>query len=244
MRELATLAQWQQGRLLLHGAAFASAGEATAVCGPKNSGKTTLLMHALQAGCRLIANDRAIVDPTVAGPTIRGMPTMVSIREPTLAYFPALAEQCAVGHYDCTRTVAECLTAQRTAQPAEGQRWMLPNLSGVQFCGLLGADAIQSAPLTKVLFASVEAQARGIELVRLSPDEAAERLARNLLTPCRPLRWPGVFQRFTDSAPPSEAQLAKLCRRVARQLPCYRCLLGPDAYREDAPWTNPQRMAA
>ena len=234
VRELATLAHWQRRRLLLHGAAFESEGAATVVCGPKHSGKTTLLMHALAGGSRLIANDRAIVDPTGTAATIRGMPTMVSIREPTLAYFPDFAEQCAAARYDCVRTIAECRSAQRD----DSERWTLPNLSGVQLCRLLGTTAIQSAPLAKVLFASVKPEARGAELIRLSPNEAAERLAENLLAPCRPLRWPSVFQRFTASAPPSDEELASRCRQLAEQLPCYRCLLGPDAYRSAVPWAR------
>ncbi len=236
VRELATVEQWQRGRWLLHGAAFESAGEAVVVCGPKNAGKTTLLMHALAAGCKLITNDRVVIDRLAAGPVARGMPTIVCVREPTLKFFPGLAKRCARTRFQRAPTISECRTADQMERLPIRIFETLPTLSGPQLCRLLGTTAIASAPLTKVLFPKVQPQARGVELVRLAPDEAAEQLAENILAPCRPMRWPSAFQRLAASAPPTWQRLLDHCRRLANDVACYRCVLGPDAYCAAVPW--------
>jgi hypothetical protein len=244
VRELATFEQWQRGRWLLHGAAFESAGGAVVVCGPKNAGKTTLLMHALQAGCKLITNDRVVVDRLAAGPVAHGMPTIVCVREPTLEFFPGLAKRCAEARFQRALTISECRTVDRSETLSGENVESLPTLSGAQLCRLLGTTAVQSAPLTKVLFPNVRPQARGIELIRLAADEAAAQLAENILAPCRPLRWSSAFARFAACAPPAWQRLLDGCRRLANDVDCYRCVLGPDAFRAAAPWLEPRRLAA
>jgi hypothetical protein len=202
-------------------------------------------MHALQAGCQLITNDRVVVDRSTAGPLARGMPTIVSIREPTLKFFPGLAKRCAQARFQRALTIAECRTADRIEPLSGSNVESLPTLSGAQLCRLLGTTAVQTAPLTKVLFPNVQPQARGIELIRLTPDEAADRLAENILAPCRPLRWPDAFERFGACAPPTWQRVLENCRRLASDVACYRCVLGPDAYYcEEAPWLQPRRSAA
>ncbi len=244
VRELATFEQWQRGRWLLHGAAFESAEGAVVVCGPKNAGKTTLLMHALQAGCKLITNDRVVVERLAAGPVARGMPTIVCVREPTLKFFPGLARRCAEARFQRALTISECRTTWRIEPLSDGNVESLPTLSGEQLCHLLSTTAVQSAPLAKVLFPNVQPQARGVEMIRLATDEAAAQLAENILAPCRPLRWSSAFERFAACAPPAWQRLLDNCRRIANDVACYRCVLGPDAYRAGAPWLEPRRLAA
>ena len=172
------------------------------------------------------------------------MPTIVSVREPTLKFFPGLANHFAQVRFQCALTISECLAAERIDQLSVWNIESLPTLSGAQLCRLLGTTAVASAPLTKVLFPKVQLQARGVELIRLTPDKAAEQLAENILAPCHPMRWPSAFQRFAANVPPAWQHLPDHCRRLANDVACYRCVLGSDAYCTAVPWLQARRLAA
>jgi len=54
------------------------------LAGPKKSGKTTLLMHLLSGGgADYVANDRVAVAWRDGVPVLRGMPTIITLREAT-----------------------------------------------------------------------------------------------------------------------------------------------------------------
>jgi hypothetical protein len=64
VREFAAARMLRQPTVIdLHAAAFVVGGRAVLIVGPKEAGKTTLLVHALASGCaELLANDRVFVD--------------------------------------------------------------------------------------------------------------------------------------------------------------------------------------
>jgi hypothetical protein len=92
VREIATAHAHSRRRTLgLHAAAFAARGRACLVVGPKRSGKTTLLVHALSSGnAVLLANDRVLVDATEETGLALGVPAVISLRQGTLGRFPGL----------------------------------------------------------------------------------------------------------------------------------------------------------
>ena len=91
VRELAMAASLARGGLLLHGAAFAIGGRGVVLAGPRRAGKSTLLLHALQAaGALFISNDRVLARQGQDRVVLRGMPTIVNLRPGTLATFPAV----------------------------------------------------------------------------------------------------------------------------------------------------------
>ena len=85
VRELATNHLLARGALLLHASAFVLDENGVLILGPSGSGKTTLLLAALGQGATYVANDRVFVRGDTA---VRGVPTIVSLRAGTAAYFP------------------------------------------------------------------------------------------------------------------------------------------------------------
>src|SRR5262249_29373137 len=75
-----------RARAGLHAAAFAAGGGVVALAGPKQSGKTTLLARVATAGgCAIVANDSVLVLSDGDGFSVRGIPTLVRVREETAA---------------------------------------------------------------------------------------------------------------------------------------------------------------
>src|SRR4029450_11975487 len=90
VRELTMDRVVSTGGILVHGAAIGFQGGVVVMCGPKRSGKTTLLMSLLESpGTSYVANDRCVVRPERTPVSVRGLPTLVSIRCDTLEHFPA-----------------------------------------------------------------------------------------------------------------------------------------------------------
>jgi hypothetical protein len=92
VREVLTARRLARERLLdLHAAAFEIDQRAVLIAGPKYSGKTALLCHALASRrARLIANDRVLVNLDHDPAEVYGVPTLVSVRPNSLRLFPAL----------------------------------------------------------------------------------------------------------------------------------------------------------
>ncbi|MCK6461225.1 MAG: hypothetical protein L6Q95_15185, partial [Planctomycetes bacterium] len=129
VREIATAHALGLGHLHLHAAAVDARGPVVALAGPRRSGKTTLLLHALlSGGVRYVTNDRLLVDLGADPPLARGMPAIVTLREETLARFPDFAARLAASAYSRERTLAE-------AARARGAR---SNLSPAQLRALTG----------------------------------------------------------------------------------------------------------
>ena len=94
VRELAMIHSHMRGGLFIHGAAFSVDGRCVIVAGPKQAGKTTLLMHAMHhRSSKFVANDRVRVVFDERGAVARGMPTIVSIRQDSLEMFPDLCSR-------------------------------------------------------------------------------------------------------------------------------------------------------
>jgi len=228
VREMATTHALARGRLHLHAAAATVGDDVVAFAGPRRSGKSTLLLHALLAGgARFVTNDRLFVDVDAAPPAARGMPTLVQLREDALAHFAGLDARLRVRGYDRRWTLDE------VAAGAAPERWP-PSLTPAQVCALTGAGAAGAGPLAAVAFPEVRAEP-GHALRPLAPDEAAARLGRSLLLAGLPER-PAEAYRGPDPAPPRDgAALAALCRALTARVPACVVELGPGAYEGAAP---------
>ncbi|HJQ85780.1 MAG TPA: hypothetical protein VKA21_16955, partial [Candidatus Binatia bacterium] len=78
-------------RLQLHAAALEVDGRAILIAGAKGAGKTTLLAYLAGAPrARILGNDRALLARRDGAITVRGVPTIVSVRPETRALLPAL----------------------------------------------------------------------------------------------------------------------------------------------------------
>jgi len=220
-RELATAHALRLGHLHVHAAAASFAGRVVALSGPRGSGKTSLLLHLLLGGgAAYVTNDRLFVD--VERGVARGMPTIVSLREDTLARFPAFAQRLRESGYARERTIAE------TRDPA---RWR-PNVSPAQLCALAGVPETGAGTLGVVVFPSLAGEVSTFAVRALDPAEAARRLRRGLLLAALPERPATAFAGGTR--PRDSSELDRLCRDLAARVPCLELRLGPHAYEGPA----------
>jgi hypothetical protein len=102
----------------LHGAGVVVDGRALVCAGAKGAGKTTLLAHLLRGGATYLANDRVVVRGGPAGPVAAGLPTVVSVRAGTFAWFPALAAGVPAVPHPSHLTRAEAAVAHAASGPA------------------------------------------------------------------------------------------------------------------------------
>jgi hypothetical protein len=226
LRELAAIDAARRGALPVHASAVAVDGRVTLFAGGKGSGKSTLLLHALDdPDARFVSNDRV----HATGTSARGMPTIVTLREGSLA--PALRDELASGAWHHASTVAEARAhrAAGTTAPGVETRWP-PGLSARQLCALIGREALAGGPIERIVFPSV---ARGddapgrFELRPLAEAEAAARLGDDGL-----IAGGRLAPFFADDVRIDRDAVASLAARV----PCFACRLGPRAYEPPSVW--------
>lgn len=230
VRELAMIATERAGALIVHGAAALVGGAGLVFAGPKKAGKTTLLVHLLsRPGAAFVTNDRvAVTMEATGGAALRGMPTIVAVRERTARTFPSFDRRLRSSGFHAWSTLDE-VAPRRRRQAAAQRVWAL---SPTQLATLLGVRRVASAALETILFPRVTGARGGIEIRRLAPPEASDRLRRALFRAHAPTSHVGMLL-----APSAEtagtATREELCRRLADRVPCFDCALGREAY-EDA----------
>jgi hypothetical protein len=229
VRELAMIASERAGTLIVHGAAANVGGAGLVLAGPKKAGKTTLLLHLLsRPDAEFVTNDRVVVTMEAAGgAALRGMPTIVAVRDRTARTFPAFDERLRWSGFHAWSTLAE--VARRRRRRAAAQR--LWALSPTQLATLLGVRRVASGSLETILFPRVTGAPGGIELRRMAPPEAADVLRRALFRASSPTSHVGTLL----AAPASTTAMAtreELCRRLTDRVQCFDCALGREAYRD------------
>jgi hypothetical protein len=218
---------------VIHAGAVVVAGHGIAIAGPKGAGKTSLLIHLLlhRADGAFVSNDRVVVDLEGPVPRLRGMPTVVTIREDTLSRFPTFGAAVRQAGYD------ERLALHEAASQYNARDDGSVGLAPAQLCAVLDTTMRGQAWAGALLFPRVTEQARGIELQALSSWSAAERLQAVLFggSPLPPQSE--VFSQAHDRCRGVEtAGLERLCLAFASQVQCFECSLGREAYRaESAP---------
>jgi hypothetical protein len=181
-------------------------------------------------GERYVSNDRLLVDLGHEPPFARGMPTIVALREATLARFPAVEGRLRARGYTRHHTLAEMAAGRSTGPSGEAPAWP-PSLTPAQVCALAGADATGGGPLAAVLLPRMAPAVARFEVRRLSPGPpAADRLRDSLLIAELPERPAAAFD---DGGPPvarDDTALRDLCAAFGDRVPCFDVALGPAAY--------------
>jgi len=226
VREFAMSDSWASRRFVLHAGACALADSGIVIAGPKGAGKTTLLMYVLGCpGARFIANDRVVVNCDAPEPVVvRGMPTVVSIREQTVRRFAAFEHRWSQSHYDERVTLQEADTdgaAQRQTDPI--------TLTPAQFCALLGAPLGGSAPARLLLFPRLTDDIDGLCFAELSPESAHQRLVASVFAAGAPRQTSQVFTVAGHCSPPDPAMVSEQCRALVGQVRSFDCQLGRPA---------------
>ena len=232
VRELAAARMLAQRSLLdLHAAAFAVAGRGVLLAGPKQSGKTTLLVDALASGrASLLANDRVIVDLGAQPARAFGLPTIVSVRTGTLRWFPSLPQ--GLPERPALLSAAE-LAAQAGAAPASAAPLHL-SMSPGQLAKRLGAGVAASAPIAAIVFPEIAPSATSWSLERLSREDGTHWLRESLYGGASGLRATTVFAQLALGSRRLTPPRTTLLDRLASRVPCFRLRLGPHSYRDGA----------
>ncbi|MGH8005388.1 MAG: GTP-binding protein [Candidatus Binatia bacterium] len=231
VREFAMAHSYRTGGLFIHGAAFSVAGRCVVVAGPKGAGKTTLLMHVLhQQRARFVTNDRLLVFFNDQGAVGHGMPTIVSIREESLAMLPGL--YCRL--VNCSYHPASSLIEEAGGRPIHLGRGGRCSLSPAQFCHFLQVHPTPQDQLGALVFPHVTATQGTIELQRLTPQGAANRLAGTLFRAHSCQKTASLFTLSRDSQGDNPQTVENLCLKLASQVPCFDGFLGLEAYEGTA----------
>ena len=214
-------------QLDVHAASVEAAGRAVLIVGPKGAGKTTLSLHLLRSGhWRMMANDRAFVGYDATAVVVRGMPTAVKVRPPTLAEFPELRRGLPPVDRPYLHTLDELAKANTSAAVPESTEFAL---SPAQLAHQLGVERRGSAPLGAIVFPEVRADVAGWAADRLDPEEIGRRLFVNLYGGSPDRRGSTVFEDLDGGRSfPSRA----LADELAQAAPGYRVTLGQRTYTE------------
>jgi energy-coupling factor transporter ATP-binding protein EcfA2 len=231
VRELAMNRAQRDGGVILHASAFNLGNGGVIVTGPKGAGKTTLLMYALQATpSEYVSNDRVLLRLEGAA-RIRGIPTIVTLREPTLRFFPPVLDRLRESGYTIRltrREASELSPTEPTVKP-DGRRSLGPN----QFCDVLEVKSTAGARPAALVFPRLCDRTGPLRLSRMPKDRAAERLYDSLFG-VRKLRTTSpLFSDAPEQPAFDQEKLEGACRALTSEVGCYECELGPDAYSDN-----------
>ena len=231
VREFAMSSSQTRDGLVIHGAAFAAQDNGIIIAGPKRAGKTTFLIHCLQAAqARFISNDRVVVSLASSDPVLRGMPTIVTVRDQTLDLFPSLQQPLLESRHDYRLTLRE---EERDGAPALRPRCGRPfDLAPAHFCALLRVEMSGQSRVRALLFPRITEEGDGIQLRKLSPQAAHERLSASLFGAGSSPTTSQVFALASDDLYIDQANLDRLCLALTMQVQCFECQLGRQAYQQ------------
>jgi hypothetical protein len=243
VRELTTVHAMSQGDLLVHASAVAKNGSAVLFAGPANSGKTSLLLHALeQEGVAFLTNDRALLavgESATLPPTVRGSPTIVRFRPSSLDFLPGLEVA------DWQRSFPYTLTAEEARNPGS-KAALLPgskgralfSMSPAQLCRWRGVQFDREAQARVLVFPRLDEQVDSYELRSLHAGEAAPLLASCMgfgSGEAEPARTTAATWR--RPVPPAPRDPATVCRQIAAECTLLECRLGAGAFEAPGIWS-------
>jgi hypothetical protein len=231
VRELAMNHSQLGGGTFFHAAACAVAGRALLIAGEKHAGKTTVLLYLLrERGVDFLSNDRVLL-PSLNAPTVRSMPTIVTLRAPTLAFFPELSAGIVARRHTYPRTLREAAQDDREVRPGrDGSR----SVSPAQLCAQLGVRAVAEAVPQVLLVPRITGETNAGRLRDLAPAEAAACLRRALLSAGIAKKTSDLVGFPDDPPPPTAEQLEEVVQSFAARVRCVECRLGTRAYESSA----------
>jgi hypothetical protein len=234
VRELAMLQSLHRGDLFIHAAAAVDRGRAVIIAGQKYSGKTTMLLALLRrAQARFVSNDRVMVDLAGEVPLVRGVPTIVKVREDSLRLLPSLTGPAFDHPHRHYLTMRECTSGSALIEPAAHQP---PSMSPAQFCRWLGVEPLAAAPIGALVFPRVDPTVKRFILRDLGASETADRIRASLFS-----AGPGglvseAFGPLWDSDFPGQGDTLAACGRLAEAGIACECRIGPLAFDAPGVW--------
>ncbi len=230
VREPAMHAAWRSGALLLHAAAVGRGTRVLGFAGRKRAGKTTLLAACLAASAelRFVANDRLCLFPDGVA---RGLPSIVSLRAPTLELVPGLGTRLRASHYLHNHSLHEAATLKPAVEAWQDGRF---GISQSQLCRLLDREAQVAGTLAALVFPRLELEGQGLQLHRMREAKARERLAASLLGASAAGTRSALFDLQARGDFPTAHDLRQRAQNLAARLPCFELVLGKGSSRDAA----------
>jgi hypothetical protein len=229
VREIAQNRAWDLDGVFLHGAGVAHEGRGALIVGPKRAGKSSLLIHSLRGGdMDYLANDRALCLRDGRGFRVRSFPTIVQLRTSSLERFPDTFDALRASPYFPVLNRRETARGLRgTARP-----WKVGTytLSPWQLVALMGSRARAEADLTAVLFPEVSGAPGRIRIERLGGRKARQHLREGLFRAEFRRMGGGAFRDRRVRRPPGPEAITAFLDDLADAVPCYRVVLGLQAY--------------
>lgn len=215
--------------LILHAASAALNGRGLIITGPKGAGKTTLLTYLLgHHSASYVSNDRVLMRLQGTRVEALGIPSIVSVKRPTVEFFPEFKRWKSGCSNSFLSTLEEL---EANSRPSGSTSTGKMCLSPAQFCGLLKTELARGTMADILLFPSVRKQ-YPTDFRRLSMEESAARLLQNLFARECGSGSSSVFSRRVQQLDEVASPSLELCRKFASSLHCIECRLGPDSYRE------------
>jgi hypothetical protein len=226
VREIVSAHAEAQGSLPVHGAAVRFGANAAILAGPKRSGKTSLLFHALRnPDAELIANDRVFLTGASDAWHVTGMPTVINVRKGTRVLFPNT-----FASLRDDPTLASLSAAERDAyaRPLNGRDDGALVLNPMQLATATGAERADTTSLKAIVLPRVDPDHRGLSLTRLAPEEVVPRLPSALFPSASRL----FYSRGEDASLRSHNGVDAPLARLAASVACFECVLGDGAYSD------------
>jgi len=220
--------------LFLHASAVATEGGALVIAGPKAAGKTTLLTYLLsdRAG-HYLSNDRVLVTEPPGNIVLRNMPTVISVRPPTLELCPEFRERLIrSGFTSYLLTLDEA--RGREGEAVTTNQFGNYFLSPAQYRRLLDAPQRTEAVAGALVFPKISEGVETFELEELSREEIVRRLPDAFLGAGDWRKGPGAFAIPGDRPAPDPSDLEARAARFAASVRAFECRLGPLAYCDGA----------
>jgi hypothetical protein len=226
VRELSMNHVVATGGTILHSSAVQVHRGVIAMCGPKRSGKTTLLLSLLRTGrASYLSNDRCVLRAGNDQPMIRGLPTLVSIRKGCLDHFPSMRRRLR----DVRPELATWAADPNVPTLAGAQKRTKFVLSPPELAQLLGGyPQVENGPLQALLFPRVTDSPSRLTVIRLDAAEALERFRKGLFRASQPSLLGDVFVSVSEGGTGISAleSAADIESQVVQQVPCFECQLG------------------
>ena len=224
--------------IIMHAAALMFNQKAILICGPKNSGKSSLLIHMLQEAEAVLSNDRTIVELCQNDESIHacatGIPTLIKLRRGVRSLFPDF-----FSHYPDNLRLASMnpgemakANPERTYPSDDGRILMHPQ----QFSSLFGLHYAHTSNVAAIVFPQVQADENlGIHISRLEMSKGRQSLLNGRFRASTEeykgsIFLPDNYHTSISLAAAQESQ-DKLIDTMLTHIPLYTCLLGKKAYQ-------------
>ncbi len=222
IRELVSAELGRLGWVMLHSAAFSFNQQAIVISGPKEAGKTSLLIHALSdPRCSFISNDRCSIhrqQPSRA--RVIAIHTVVAIRQGTIELFPEYDLE-SVRHWRARQLLADSLLLPAVTDDAP--KLAKIGLSPAQFCHRLNCSVAAPAALKVLLFPVVDPAVEGLRITPLEPQQIARRLIAEQI----PSDGSFLSQWLDEKRPNNDQQTL---HHLAQEYRGFECRMGAQAY--------------